>query len=166
MKNKVKWLYLFLLLPAYLLFLTFQQIMVYQGLSKTYNNGTSLIAEVEEFEIKHIASQTNGYVILEYTPPGEESPVSRKLSLPVQLASEIMDSKVIPIQYYKDSSQPVVMVATYDSHRNIVLTNMGITFLSFLICALIGWFIHRYIRRKLAASESSQTELIIERIDE
>lgn len=166
MKYNVKWLYLFWLLPAYLLFLTFQQVMVYQGLTKTYENGTSLIAEVEEFEIKHIASQTNGYVILNFTPPGKENTVDRKLSLPVQLASKITDSEIIPIQYYEESSQPVVMVNTYDSHKNIVLTNMAITLLSSIICVVLGWLIHRFIQRKLKEPDTTQSELIIERIDE
>lgn len=160
----IYWLYLLLIIPAYLLFLTFQQYNVYQGLTQTYEAGTSYLADVEEFEIKHIASQTNGYVIVSFTPKEGEK-VERKLSLPVQLAAKVMDSRIIPVRYLPQSSQPIVMVSTYESHRHIVLVNMGITFLSFLITSLLGWWLHRYIQRRAKESATNQ-DLIIERVDE
>lgn len=156
-------LYLFWLLPAYMLLLALHQTMVYQGLTETFKNGESYMAEVTDFEIKQIAAQTNGYVVLKFTP-GDQPTIERKLSLPVQLASLIYDLKLIPVRYKSDSFEDIVMVPTYRLHKEMVLTNIAVCVIGFGIAFVIAYLAHRYVRRK-SKSQESDTPYTIERID-
>lgn len=162
--NYYKFLYLFWLLPAYLLFLTGHQVGVYFSLQDTYDNGTSYTSNVVDFEIKQIASQTNGYVVLEFTRK-DSTTIRRKLSLPVQLASQIMDTKIIPIRYQQGAWEDVVMMPTYDVHKKMVLINAAITLVSFIVTIFIALYAHRFANRKLSGEDPDE-ELKIERIDQ
>ena len=77
---KYRFIFLVWLLPAYLLFIIIQQGLVYQGAKDTYANGVSIAADVTEFDIKQIAAQSNGYVVIKFPNPDGEL-VERKLSL-------------------------------------------------------------------------------------
>ncbi len=125
------------LIPLALAALAAHQGRVLTALIGTYTDGGDVMAQVEDFDIKHISSQTNGYVVLRFTPEGEPEQV-RKLSLPVQIAAKIQDSAIIPIKYRAGSSQPVVMVPTYPFHRNIVLVNLAILVVSVFTTAVLA----------------------------
>ena len=159
--SKYKLIYLIWLLPAYLLFLTIHQLSVYYAIADTYQSGTSYTAEVLEFDIKQIAAQTNGYVILEFETRSGET-VRRKLTLPVELAGMISDLSRIPVRYREGAFQEIVMMPSYDEHRRMVLSNTVMAFLGLLIALGVAWVSHRYAGRKLA--EGDQT-LVIERIE-
>ncbi len=159
--SKYKFLYLYWLIPAFLLFLVLHQVSVYYGVIDTYENGDSYTAEVIEFELKQIAAQTNGYVILRFRPEGAQQ-IEQKLSLPVEMAGQIRDIRVIPIRYQEGARQNIVMMPTYSTQKNLVVTNIAMAALGFLITAIIGIGVNRYIRKKL---EEGEPELIFERVD-
>lgn len=158
--TKYKYIYLIWLLPAYLLFLTVHQVSVYYGIADTYENGNSYTAEVIEFDIKQIASQTNGFVVLRFETRSGES-VQQKLSLPVELAGMISELSQIPIRYQEGAFEDIVMMPTYRQHRSMTLSNAVMAFLGLLMALGVAWVSHRYAGRKLAGEEET---LVIERV--
>jgi len=101
---------------------------------------------VVEFKIKNMQAQSNGYIILNFTTDGEE--ITRRLSLPVQMAAQLQTYSVIPIRYQPDSFIPIVLVPVYELHSNMVLMNVAITGLSFLVVFIIGFFVSKYAFKK------------------
>lgn len=159
--SKYKFLYLYWLIPAFLLFLTLHQVSVYYGVIDTYENGDSYTAEVVEFELKQIAAQTNGYVILRFDPKDSKQ-IQQKLSLPVEMAGQIQEIRVVPIRYQEGARQNIVMMPTYSTQKNLVVTNIAMASLGFLITFIIGIGVNRYISERL---EEGEPELIFERVD-
>ncbi len=159
--NRYKFLYLFWLLPAAFVFLISHQGAVYLSLTNTYENGSSYTAEVVEFELKQIAAQTNGYVVLRFeTKEGTE--VNRKLSLPVEMAGGLQGIRVVPIRYQPDAFQEIVLMPTYDTHKNLVWTNMLMGGVALLITLFIALATHRFVRKKINEKEE---QIVIERVD-
>lgn len=144
-----KLVYLTWLIPAWLLFLSLYQANVLRGMMQTQATGENLVAFVEEFDIKYIASQTNGYVVLRFRPSDDVERVE-KISLPVQVAAKIQNLAAIPILYKSDSSVPIVMVPTFPFQRSMMIVNLAIMAVSLLITGLIAW----YLSRKDVSSES------------
>ncbi|MEX0845159.1 MAG: hypothetical protein WD022_07740 [Balneolaceae bacterium] len=159
--NNYRILYLYWLLPAYLLFLTVQQGLVYRGAIDTFENGTTYLAEVTDFDIKQIAAQSNGYVDIEFE--AEDTVIARRLSLSVQMAQEIMESPVIPIRYKKDNFQEIVLYPTFEIQKSTSLYNMSVAFTGLIVLGIFGFFVNRYIRRKLIDENDEKFE--IERVD-
>lgn len=158
-----KLLYLFWLLPIYLGGLLIHQASVYYGITDTYENGNSYTAEVVEFEFKQIAAQTNGYVVIRFqTEQGIE--IERKLSLPVEMAGKLQDSRIIPVRYLPQTIQEIVLVPTFNAQKGLVLTNMGMSSIGFLITLVIAIYAHRQARKKMSVDEK-ESEFIIERVD-
>lgn len=159
--TKYHFIYLIWLLPAYLLFLFLHQTAVYYGVSDTFENGRSYTAEVVDFDIKQIAAQTNGYVILSFeTEEGEA--IRRRLSLPVEMAAGIQETRVIPVRYQPGAFQEIVMVPTFQTQKGLALTNMGMSMVGFIITLFVAWFSHRFARRKIAGGDE---QIVIERVD-
>ena len=159
--NRYKFLYLFWLLPLFFLLLTLQQGGVYYGINDTFENGTSYTAEVVDFELKQIAAQTNGYVILRFdTREGVE--IQRKLSLPVEMAGALQEIRVIPIRYQAGGWQEIVMMPTMETHKNLVWTNALMAIVAFIITLGIAITAHRFANKKLAEKEE---EIVFERVD-
>ena len=154
-------LYLVWLLPAYLLFIIIQQGLVYQGTIDTYENGVSIPANVLDFDIKQIAAQSNGYVILSFTAPDGEI-IERKLSLSIQMAQRIIDTSVIPIRYVKGNFQDIVVIPMYDLQKTTSLSNMGVSFMGFLALIFVSVLVTRFASKKVSGNDE---ELIIERVD-
>lgn len=159
--SKYKYLYLTWLLPAVFLFLTLHQGFVYYGITDTYENGTSYTAEVVEFELKKIAAQTNGYIILRFKT-NENQEIERKLSLPVEMAGGLQDIRVVPIRYQPDAMQEIVLMPTFETQKNLIWTNALMAGVALLLTFFIGLAAHRFANQKL--SEPNE-ELIFERID-
>jgi len=158
-----KLLYLIWLLPAYLLFLSIHQAVVYYSAIQTYRDGESYTAKVIDFEIKKIAAQTNGFVELEFTT-ADSIVHKRKLSLSIDIASSLTDYKIIPIRYKPGNFEDIVMIPTYHQHRSVILSNLAMAFLGFLITLPIGWGAQRYAQKKLGGSGPDY--YVIERIDD
>jgi hypothetical protein len=159
--NKYYFIFLVWLLPAYFLFQGGYQVLIYYGIEETYEDGESYVAEVLEFDVKQIAAQTNGYVILRFTTQSGET-VTEQLALPVQMAQVIMESEQIPIRYLADSFKPIVMLTVYDLQKSVVLVNMAVSSLGFLVTLLVGFYANRFAIRRIRDGEQT---LEIERLD-
>lgn len=143
------------LIPLYLTYQMGYQASVLYSMHDTYNTGTDIIAEVTDFRIKHIASQTNGYVDLKFTTPEGEL-IEQRLSLPVQLAAPIQSSARIPIKYKASNSQDIVMSPTFRFHQNMVIVNIGVLALSVFVTLLIAIWGYRVSSRKLSDPDEPQ----------
>ena len=158
---KYRFLYLVWLLPSYLLFILIQQGLVYQGTIDTYENGESIAANVLDFDIKQIAAQSNGYVVISFTSPTGEL-IERKLSLSIQMAQRIIDTSVIPIRYKEGNFQDIVMIPTYDLQKTTSLSNMGVSFMGILALIFVSVLVTRFATKKV---NKEDTDFVIERVD-
>lgn len=158
--SKLKLVYLIWLLPAYLLFLTCHQALVWKSMQDTYDNGQSYSAEVTDFDIKQIAAQTSGYVVLRFET--EERTIEERLSLPVELASMIQGMGNIPVRYRQGALTDIVIMPIYQAHSTLVLSNIGLSGVGLLITIFVAILVHRYTNRKIAAG---QQQIVIERVD-
>lgn len=160
--NSYKFLYLVWLIPAAFLFLCLHQAMVWYSIVDTYENGNSYTAEVIDFELKQIAAQTNGYIVLRFEEEqGQE--IQEQLSLPVEMAGQLQQIQVVPIRYQPDSFQEIVIMPTYGTQKGLVLTNLAMAVVALLITIIIAVVVHRYAKNKL---HNGTEQLEIERIDE
>ncbi len=155
--NKYRLLNLYWVVPAYLLFLVFQQGMVYKGAIDTYENGETYLAEVTDFDIKQIAAQSNGYIDIRFEADGEV--IERRMSLSIQMAQELMESSNIPIRYQPDSFQEIVLYPTYQIQKSTSLVNMSVAFLGLVVTLIAGFLVNRYIRRKVADENDEKFEI-------
>lgn len=159
--NKYYFIFLIWLLPAYFLFQGSYQVLTYYGVEKTYTEGESYVAEVLEFDVKQIAAQTNGYVIIRFTTRSGNT-VTEQLALPVQMAQVIMESEQIPIRYLAESFKPIVMLTVYELQKSVVLVNMAVSSLGFIVTLIVAGYASRYAIRRLRHGEQT---LEIERLD-
>ena len=159
--NKYGFLHLLWIFPLYLAFIVFQQLSVFTGTSKTYSEGETYNAEVIDFDIKQIAAQSNGYVILKFTPSGENE-IERRLSLSVQMAQQILNSAVVPIRYLENGYPEIVMIPTYDLQKSISLSNTAFAGLGLLVTFIVTIFISKFANKRL--KEGAEV-IIIERVD-
>ena len=160
--NSYKFLYLVWLIPSTFVFLCLHQAMVWYGIVDTYENGSSYTAEVIDFEFKQIAAQTNGYIELRFEDQqGRE--IQKKLSLPVEMAGQLQQIRVVPIRYQADAFQEIVLMPTFDTHKGLVLTNIAMATVALLITIVIAVAVHRHANKKL---RHGTEQLEIERIDE
>jgi len=150
--NKYKFLYLIWLLPAYFIWQAGYQLYIYNGLNDTYQNGESYIAEVLDFDIKQIAAQTNGYVVIRFSDSRDQV-VEEKLSLPVQMAQVLMDSETIPVRYKEDSQKPIVIVSVYELQKDVLRVNMAVSGISLFVVVVISFFSTRYANRMIREGE-------------
>ncbi len=159
--NKYHFFYLIWLLPFYFLLMSLYQGLIYRGINYTYNSGASYVSDVLDFDVKQIAAQTSGYVVLTFQTDDGET-IEEQLSLSVQMAQSIMNTDRIPVRYQPDSFREIVIVSTYDLQRNVIRINLVVTFIGFVATAIIGYFTTRFARRKIRDGED---EMIIERLD-
>lgn len=159
--NKYRLLYLFWIVPAYLLFLVVQQGMVYKGTIDTYENGTTYMAEVMDFDVKQIAAQSNGYIVLRFEVDGEM--LERKLSLSIQMAQELMESANIPLRYQEGSFQDIVLFPTYQIQRSTSFFNGCVALIGLFVTVISGIYVNRFIKRKVDDEFGDDFE--IERVD-
>ncbi len=152
--NKYYFIFLIWLLPAYFFFQAGYQVLVYQGTKSTYDNGDSYIADVTDFDVKQIAAQTNGYVVLRFTTSNGEI-VEEQLALPVQFAQVIMESELIPVRYLESSYNPIVMMPVYDLQQNVIKVNLGVTFFGFFVTLIISIYASRFARRRIKEGEDT-----------
>ena len=152
-------LYFFWILPLYMGFITMQQIAVHFGTLHTYERGVSIAADVTDFDIKQIAAQSNGYVVITFPLP-DGNQTERKLSLSIQMAQRIIDTQVIPIRYLEESWQPIVMIPTYELQKSTSFLNSIIAFIGFIITITSAIFATKYIH----TSKQENTDIQIERV--
>ncbi|MEX0719893.1 MAG: hypothetical protein WD059_04435 [Balneolaceae bacterium] len=141
-------------------FIVIQQGLVYKGTLDTYENGTSYIAEVTDFDIKQIAAQSNGYVDIRFNT--DEATIERRLSLSVQMAQKLMENTTIPIRYQKGAFQEIVLYPVYSIQKSTSLINMGVAFIAFCVTFIVAVFVQRYANRKIVFDDD---KFEIERVD-
>lgn len=139
--------YLIWLLPAYLLFQGIYQVIVYNGMLKTYKDGQSYMAKVDYFRINNLQAQTNGVITLSFTTKDGHY-VHQRMTLAVQLAEEVSNYNEIPVRYLRNSSMPIIMIPPYSFDKNMVKINIAICALSFLITMGIAYYVERYFGKK------------------
>ncbi len=160
--NKYHFIFLIWLLPFYFLAQGSYQVFSYFGIQATYHEGSSYIASVIDFDVKQIAAQTNGYVVLSFTTESGEN-IRERLGLPVQFAQVIMESELIPVRYLKTSFSPIVMMPVYELQQNVIRVNIAVTAFGFLVTVVIAAFASKFARRRMRDGEEV---LEIERIQE
>lgn len=153
-------LYATWLLPLFFLVHGFYQAAVYRGLDDTYESGTSYVADVMDFDVKQIAAQTNGYVVLRFE--SSQGTIEEKLSLPVQMAQVIMDSEKIPVRFKADSFRPIVMIPVLELQKKVVRVNLAVVSIGFLVTMMIAWKASSYVKKRRKIGEE---RLIIQRVD-
>lgn len=136
--------------------------MAYYGIQDTFDDGESYIASVTDFDVKQIAAQTNGYVVLKFTT-SDGLTVEEKLALPVQFAQVIMQSELIPIRYLDSSFNPIVIMPVYELQQSVIKVNIGVTSIGMIATLLISFFASRFAIRRIRDGEES---LEIERVDQ
>jgi len=154
-----RFLHLFWAFPLYLLFISGHQALVYKGMNKSLNEGKTYQAQVVDAQIKRIASQSNGWVILKFQPTGEAM-VEQKLGLPVNIASKLMLDPVLEVAYLKDSFIPIVIKKTADVHIKVVLINLSISVVSTLFVMGVMVFVSRFAERKYRAKGQDELQII------
>lgn len=159
--NKYYFIYLTWLLPLYFLSMSIYQVLAYRGINETYESGMSYVADVVEFDVKQIAAQTSGYVVLTFEDENGER-IERRLSLSVQMAQVIMDSERIPVRFQPDSFRNVVIVSTYELQRNIIRVNFAVLFIGFFTTMLIALYSTRFANKRIREGDE---EMIFERVD-
>lgn len=135
--------------------------MAFYGILDTYDHGDSYIASVTDFDVKQIAAQTNGYVVLKFTT-SEGFIIEEKLALPVQFAQVIMQSELIPIRYLDSSFNPIVIMPVYELQQSVIKVNIGVTSIGTIATLLISFFASRFALRRIRDGEES---LEFERVD-
>ena len=155
-----KFWYLIWLLPVFVLFLCLHQAYVFFSVVDTYENGESYVAEVVDYEMKQIVTQNSGYIVLKFET--EEEIYQQKLSLPVEMASIVSESRVVPIRFKKDSFVNIVMTPAYGMQKDLVLTNLGMAVIGFFITLFIAFLVHRHATKKLRDGDQ---KIVIERVD-
>jgi len=159
--NKYYFIFLIWLLPAYFVFQGGYQLLIFQGLTTTYDDGKSYIADVIDFDVKQIAAQTNGYVVLEFETE-DDGTVIEQLALPVQMAQVIMNSELIPVRYNSSSFSPIVMMPVYDLQKSVIKVNLGVTSFGLVVTLLVALWASKYARNKI---KNGEEELEFERLD-
>lgn len=152
--NKYYFVFLVWLLPAYFVFQGGYQVLIYQGTKATFETGESYLATVTDFDVKQIAAQTNGYVVLEFETEDNQV-VEKQLALSVQMAQVIMDSELIPIRYRADSYNPIVMTPTYDLQNTIIMVNLAVSGIGFLVTFLVAIWASRFAMQRLRDGEET-----------
>lgn len=148
------------LLPIYFLAMHTYQWLIYNGSKTTWEDGESYMAEVIDFDVKQIAAQTSGYIVLRFETP--DGVIEDRLSLSVQMAQVLTASELIPVRYNPDSFRPIVLTGTYELQRKVIRVNLAITVIGLLATGWITLLTMRWIRRREAEGERTLT---IERTD-
>ena len=159
--NKYYFFYLLWLAPAYLLFIFIQQIAVYNGATTTFEEGESYISEVIDFDVKQIAAQSNGYVIIRFQPNNSEV-IERKLSLSIQMAQQILNASSLPVRYLEGNYPEIVLVPIYELQKGIAFSNSFVAATGLLIVLVIAFFATRFANKRIRDGE---VQMVIERID-
>lgn len=160
--NKYYFVFLVWLLPAYFVFQGGYQVLIYQGTKATFESGESYLANVTDFDVKQIAAQTNGYVVLQFET-ADNDVVEKQLALTVQMAQVIMDSELIPIRYRAESFSPIVMMPTYDLQKTIISVNLAVSGIGLLVTLLVAIWASKFAVGRLRDGEET---LELEHVDQ
>ncbi|MCC5926211.1 MAG: hypothetical protein JJU41_06570 [Bacteroidetes bacterium] len=149
------------LLPLYIGYQLGYQMNVLYSMHSTYTTGEIVTARVTDFRIKQIAAQTNGFIVLDFTT-SDGTHVNQLLSLPVQMAAPLMNFGMLDVRYNPSNTQDIVITATYQIHRNMVVVNIAVLTLSFMAVVLIAVWATKLANRRIKQPEDP----VFVRVDE
>jgi len=159
--NRYRLIYFIWLLPIYFMLMSVYQVLIYQGINQTFDSGESYVADVIDFDVKQIAAQTSGYVVLAFDRENGDY-VEQRLSLSVQMAQVIMDSERIPIRYQPDSFSNIVIIGTYDLQKKVIRVNIVVILFGLVVTVPVSIYASRYAKRKIRDGDQ---EMVVERLD-
>lgn len=134
------------IIPAILLFLTINQLLVALDLRDTLNRGEPVTAEVLEMYTTNRVDVTNAYVLLRV--PTDDGFVERKLYMPISLVSALEGEDSLDVRVMPGDDQDIVITAVARPQWHMAAINSGISFIG-LVLVTIGVFAwNRYLRRK------------------
>lgn len=143
------------IVPAILLFLTINQIMVARDVRDTLNKGEPARAEVVEVYASNRADVTYGYVQLRV--PMEGHIVERRLSMPLSLINALDDADTLDVRLLPGEDVDVVITDVARPQWRIAAINAGISFLGLILAAAGVWAWNRYLRRRGDPSGHAQS---------
>ena len=160
--SKYRLLAFYWLIPAYLIFLVGQQTFVYVGAKITFEEGTTYEAQILDMEIKQIAAQSNGYVIIAFeTNSGTR--IERKMTISIQMAQSLTGVGKFDISYKKGAYPEVVLHPTYELQVKTSLFNAAVAFLGLIVTLIAGVHVQKFSNRKSA--DETVDDFDIERVD-
>ena len=160
--SKYRLLTFYWLIPMYLFFLVSQQAMVYVGAKDTIEEGIHYEADVLDMEVKQIAAQSNGYIVIAFeTNTGTK--IERKMTLSIQMAQQLMQSSKVELSYRKGGYPEIVLLPTYELQVKTSLFNGAVAFLGLIVTLIAGVRVQKYINRKSA--DETGDDFNIERVD-
>ncbi len=161
--SKYRLLSLFWIIPAYLIFLTGQQVSVYFGAENTYENGENYQAEIIDMEVKQIAAQSNGYVVISFETESGKT-IERKMTLSIQMAQKLLQSAVVELSYLENGYPEIVLHPTYELQVKTSLFNASVAFIGVIVTLTAGVYVQRYSNRK--SENEAVDDFEIERVDQ
>lgn len=159
--SKYHFLSLIWLIPGWLAFLVTQQFLVYSGSKDTFETGEAYASEVIEMDVKQIAAQSNGYIIIRFTTSSGEV-IERRKTLSIQMAQQLLDASIVPIYYKKGNLPDIVMLPTYEIQRKTSFFNGSVAFLGFLVMIAASIVVQSYSN---ARSKVNDDPVLVERVD-
>lgn len=121
----------------YLFFLVSQQAMVYVGAKDTVEEGIHYEADVLDMEVKQIAAQSNGYIVIAFeTNSGTR--IERKMTLSIQMAQKLLESSKVKLSYRKGGYPEIVLLPTYELQVKTSLFNGSVAFLGLIVTLIAG----------------------------
>jgi hypothetical protein len=146
----------------YLFFLVSQQAMVYVGAKDTVEEGIHYEADVLDMEVKQIAAQSNGYIVIVFeTNSGTR--IERKMTLSIQMAQKLLESSKVKLSYRKGGYPEIVLLPTYELQVKTSLFNGAVAFLGLIVTLIAGVRVQKYINRKSA--DETGDDFNVERVD-
>tara|TARA_R110002124_G_scaffold183735_1_gene351172 strand:+ start:1359 stop:1847 length:489 start_codon:yes stop_codon:yes gene_type:complete len=161
--SKYRLLTFYWLIPAYLIFLVIQQGLVYTGASSTFNDGDKYTADILDMEVKQIAAQSNGYVIIAFET-NSGSKIERKMTLSIQMAQQLMQSSTVDLSYKKGAYPEIVLHPTYELQVKTSLFNGAVAFIGLIVTIIAGVYVQKYSNKRSA--DETADDFTIERVDQ
>lgn len=160
--SKYRLLTFYWLIPMYLFFLVSQQAMVYVGAKDTVEEGIHYEADVLDMEVKQIAAQSNGYIVIAFeTNSGTR--IERKMTLSIQMAQKLLESSKVKLSYRKGGYPEIVLLPTFELQVKTSLFNGSVAFLGLIVTLIAGVRVQKYINGKSA--DETGDDFNIERVD-
>lgn len=145
------------ILPAILLFLTINQIMVAFDIRQTLTLGVPAKAEVLEVYKTNRVDVTYGYVRMRI--PTDQGDVVRQLSMSISLLHAIEDRDSLDVRLLPGEDLEVVITEVARPQWRMAAINAGISFIGFILLTFGVWSWNRYLMRKGDPAEATPSAL-------
>lgn len=134
-------------IPFVLICLAANQGYVAGQLRKTWKEGESAIAVVEEFDITNRADVTYGYLNLKIRLPDGQVIERQKMSLPQSLWSRVKGQDSLHVHVRRGASQEVIIDRLMPAHWLIAASQMGISLIGAILSGVLSYYWNRSLYR-------------------